>query len=229
MLSQETIKKKVFRREFALVILLFALLAVYCLFRPFVKPVGTAAQSIAGLSSAQRENILLACQAIDGCVIRPGESFSFNKIVGPRTEGRGYRLAPSYLGGQSPNTLGGGICLLSSLLYQAALKADLKITERKAHRRPIKTVPPGLDATVWYGGANLSFENTSAQPVQIKAKVYDDELAIVIMSDGEKDKQEAKLATTMTKDTNDRLRVAVFKTSATGTALVSRDIYRLSR
>lgn len=217
------------KREYILVLLPIILLGIYWFARPFPDRIAFAAQSLSSLSYAQRANILLASKSVDGIVIKPGETFSFNKVVGPRTEGKGYCLAPSYLGPESPNTLGGGICLLSSVLYQAALTADLKIVERWAHLRTIKTVPPGLDATVWYGGANLCFKNTLTQPVEINANVTEDELAIQIM--GERNAtagQPATLITSVRRESPDALQVDVFKASRCGVALVSRDLYRLA-
>ena len=127
--------------------------------QPFSRTLVAQNQSIQMLSTAQQSNLRIAARRLDGLVLRPGGEFSFNRVVGPRTWARGYRPAPSYLGGDSPATLGGGICLLSSALYQAALKAGLKIEQRVPHLRTIHSVPPGLDATVWYGGADLRFVN----------------------------------------------------------------------
>src|SRR5205085_2176072 len=108
-------------------------------------------------------------QRLDGLILQPGTQFSFNQAIGPRTTKRGYRPAPSYLGVDSPSTLGGGLCLLSSGIYQLALETGLPIQQRVPHLRTIHSVPPGLDATVWYGGADLRFTNTLSQPIQFSA------------------------------------------------------------
>ena len=91
--------------------------------------------------------------------------------MGPRIYRRGYAPSPSYVDADTPNTFGGGICVLSSTLYQLALKAALPIIERHAHTRPMLTVAPGKDATVWYGGPDLKFTNPYSSPIQLQAKV----------------------------------------------------------
>src|SRR5689334_1362719 len=103
------------------------MLASTCWFtQPFSHTLVQQDQSTQTLSEAQKNNLQIAAHRLDGVVLQPSESFSFNRVVGPRTLAQGYRPAPSYLDGESPATLGGGICLLSSALYQAALKMGLK-------------------------------------------------------------------------------------------------------
>jgi vancomycin resistance protein YoaR len=147
-------------------------------FDPFAKEALVNGISIDRLTASERANITVAARALNGCVLRPGETFSFNRMVGPRTYRRGYAMSPSYLDSETPNTFGGGICVLSSLLYQVASKGGLAVVERHAHTRPMKTVKPGLDATVWYGGPDLKFTNRYSFPVQIRADVESGELRI---------------------------------------------------
>jgi vancomycin resistance protein YoaR len=146
---------------------LFAAAGLLC--DPFAREVDVRKVSIDLLTPSQRSNITTASRALNGYVVRPHETFSFNKVVGPRTFRRGYSASPSYLEADTANTFGGGICALSSLLYQVALKGGLVVTERHGHTRPIKTVPPGLDATVWYGGPDLKFTNPYPFPIQLRA------------------------------------------------------------
>jgi vancomycin resistance protein YoaR len=147
---------------------------------PFHETLAFSQIGLIGLLQKQINNIQIASQKINGLVLKPGEKFSFNNTVGPRTETRGYKAAPSYLGKDSTSTIAGGICLLSSALYQTALKSDLQIIERFPHIRTIKSVPPGLDATVWYGGADLSFQNNLPFPLLIKTQVNASSLLIQI-------------------------------------------------
>jgi vancomycin resistance protein VanW len=146
---------------------LFSIAFLLC--DPFAREVDVRKISIGELTASQRSNIATAARAIDGYVVGPHQTFSFNRVVGPRTFRRGYSASPSYLDSDTSNTFGGGICVLSSLLYQAALKGGLVVTERHGHTRPIKTVKPGLDATVWYGGPDLKFANTYPFPIRLRA------------------------------------------------------------
>jgi vancomycin resistance protein YoaR len=149
--------------------------------KPFEKTLVTQSASLRLLSKIQRQNIAIAAQRLNGDIIEPGERFSFNEVVGPRTARRGYQAAPSYIADGSPKTLGGGICLLSSAVYNLALKAGFKIDERHAHLRPVKSVLPGLDAAIWYGQADMAFTNNSRQPVKLQAIIQDNSLKLMLL------------------------------------------------
>ena len=114
-------------------------------------------------------NLGLACEAIDGVVLLPGESFSYNDTLGERTAAKGYKAAPSYEGGLTVDTLGGGICQVSSTLYYSTLFADLEIVERWNHGYVSSYMDPGMDATVSWGGADFCFANNTDYPIRIKA------------------------------------------------------------
>ena len=116
-------------------------------------------------------NIGLATASIDGTILLPGEEFSFNKIVGPRTPAKGYQIAHVFIEGEIRDGTGGGICQVSTTLYNAALKANLSISERHNHMFTVGYVPLGLDAAVSYGYADLVFTNTTAYPLRISASV----------------------------------------------------------
>lgn len=208
------------------VVLVTALWLLY----PFVRPLVTKAASIGDLNSAQRTNIALAAQAIDGCVLRPGEIFSFNKVVGPRTERRGYLSARTYLDTDSPLTSGGGICCLSSLLYQVALDGALPIEQRVAHQRTVRTVPPGLDATVWYGGADLRFRNDTASPLMLSCRTDGSTVTARLMGGwlSTVPSGTAVHAEVVSRTKNELL-VQVSRTLKGKELLVSRDLYRLGR
>jgi vancomycin resistance protein YoaR len=193
---------------------------------PFACPLVSRSVSITELNSAQRVNITRACRALDGMVLRPGEEFSFNARVGPRTERRGYLAARTYIGQESPLTTGGGICCLSSLLYQVALEGGLTIVERKPHLRTVHTVPPGLDATVWYGGADLRFRNDSASPLVLSAKTSRATLSLALMASRFTPPPRITLRTSITRRGSDSITVEVFRASAGQETLVSRDLYR---
>lgn len=114
-------------------------------------------------------NIALAAKAIDGTVVFPGETFSFNKVVGIRTTDKGYRRAGIIVRGEMSEGVGGGICQVSSTLFNAVDRAGLKVVQRYSHSRHVSYVPPGRDATVSWGGPDFVFDNEYNQPVLIRA------------------------------------------------------------
>ncbi len=114
-------------------------------------------------------NVSLAAQKINDIVLEPGDQFSYNGIVGPRTTARGFRVANVYVGNRVEPGVGGGICQVSSTLYNAVVYADLKIVSRTNHSLPVSYVPMGRDATVSYGSIDFIFENNTKFPVKIVA------------------------------------------------------------
>lgn len=116
-------------------------------------------------------NLKLACQAINGTVLNPGETFSFNGTVGQRTADKGYQEAIVYVGTKSVGEVGGGICQVASTIYDAVLYADLEVTQRAPHTFIVTYVPGGLDATVYWGSQDFCFRNDTDYPVAIYANV----------------------------------------------------------
>jgi len=114
-------------------------------------------------------NLQIACQKINGKVILAGETFSYNKTLGPRTTSAGYRNGKVYSGGEVVDGIGGGICQISSTLYNTVLMANLEIVERKNHQFVTSYLPAGRDATVVYGLTDFKFKNTRKYPVKITA------------------------------------------------------------
>lgn len=133
-----------------------------------------AVTSARSSSSNRISNIRTALKAIDGCRLEPDEEFSFNTVVGKRTAERGYKTATAYSGGEVTEELGGGICQVSTTLFNAAAKADLNVTERHNHSIPVHYVDLGKDATVNWGGQDLRFVNTSGGPLWIRAYLDED-------------------------------------------------------
>ena len=114
-------------------------------------------------------NLEIACEKLNDQVILPGETFSYNKTLGARTIAAGYKSAKIYSNGEVIDGLGGGICQISSTLYNAVLQANLEIVERRNHQFVTSYVPAGRDATVAYGSTDFRFENTRQYPVRIVA------------------------------------------------------------
>ena len=138
-------------------------------------------------NSNRNNNLRLACQAINGLVLEPGQEFSFNEIVGERTAERGYRAAPAYANGETVSELGGGVCQISSTLYYCVLLADLEVTERQNHSYVSTYIDRGMDATVSWGGPDFKFRNSSSYPIRIEAEVADGNVKIQLLGTDEKD------------------------------------------
>ena len=117
-------------------------------------------------------NLEIAAGKIDGKVLLPGEEFSFNGVVGKRTVEEGYRDAKIYSNGQVVDGLAGGICQISSTLYNAALMANLEITQRRNHYFKTSYIAAGRDATVVWGSIDFKFKNSRKYPIKIKASVH---------------------------------------------------------
>ena len=138
-------------------------------------------------SNDRNTNLGLACQAINGLVLMPGETFSYNNTLGERTAAKGYKPAPSYEGGLTVNTLGGGICQISSTLYYATLFADMEIVKRYNHGYVSDYIDPGMDATVTWGGADFKFKNNTNWPIRIEAQRENGTVSVKIYGTDEKD------------------------------------------
>ena len=132
-------------------------------------------------------NLKLACKAINGKLIRPGETFSYNATLGERTEKKGYKPAGAYMAGKSVQTVGGGICQVSSTLYYACLKADLEIVERTAHGYTVSYMPFGMDATVSWGTLDYKFKNNTDYPIRIEAWVSGGQVHVKLIGTDTKD------------------------------------------
>ncbi|MGO5114101.1 VanW family protein [Candidatus Avoscillospira sp. LCP25S3_F1] len=124
-------------------------------------------------------NLDLACKAIDGTILNPGDVFSFNDIVGERTAAKGYQPAIAFVSGTSTPELGGGICQVASTIYYSALKADLNIVERLEHMYTVDYVPLGMDATIYWGSnVDFKFSNSTNNPIRIDAYLKDGKVHI---------------------------------------------------
>lgn len=133
-------------------------------------------------NEVRNKNVELACNAINGYILNPGQEFSFNKVVGERTEAKGYGLAQAYNQGEVVEELGGGVCQVSTTLYNAVYGAGLTSTYRRSHTFEPNYVTPGLDATVSYNGVDYRFINDSDYAVGIRANYKDRKVKVEIFS-----------------------------------------------
>ena len=116
-------------------------------------------------------NLALACAAINGTVLAPGEVFDYNTVVGERTREKGYQAAPAYSSGKTVQDVGGGVCQVSSTIYYCCLIADLEIINRLPHSYVSSYMPLGMDATVNWGGPEFTFKNNTNYPIRIETWV----------------------------------------------------------
>lgn len=114
-------------------------------------------------------NIAISAEKIDGTIVLPGETFSYNQVVGERTIAAGYKEAGAYAGGKVVQDVGGGICQTSSTLYNAVLYANLEIVDRSNHQFLTSYVSAGRDATVAWGSIDFQFKNNRSYPIKIEA------------------------------------------------------------
>jgi len=214
-------------KSYLIILLPLVILLCYWQDRPCQTTVGQAHSRITSLNRKSKINIGQACRRIDEYVLRPGETFSFNRVVGPRTYERGFVAAPTYLGNGTASTEGGGVCLVSSLIYKAALESGLKIEERTPHSRTISTVLPGLDATVWYGRQDLKFKNETKEPVKIQceANFYSVDVSIL----GSKNALSRRIIRKENPASATQVAVAVYLQKGDALEPVSQDLYDRTR
>ena len=147
----------------------------------------------------RNNNLRLLCQALDGHIVEPGETFSYNQVVGERTAEKGYLPAPAYSGNRLVDAIGGGVCQGSTTLYNCVLLADLEVVFRACHGAKVTYVPPGLDATVNYLTTDFQFRNQYHFPVKIRAEVSDGYVKMKLLGTDEKDYY-VKMETTSGED-----------------------------
>lgn len=131
--------------------------------------------------NANRDNnLLVSCEAINGYVLKSGESFDFNKVLGPRTSEKGYLSAPDYTG-SAISSIGGGISQTASALHYCAILAGLPVNEHHTNPFAVFYTPLGTDAAINYGKQNLVFTNTFDEPIRILAEADGDKVTIRLM------------------------------------------------
>jgi vancomycin resistance protein YoaR len=135
------------------------------------KPIGSYHTTLLNRDRERMENIRLAIKKINGYKLKPGEIFSFNKIVGKRDAANGFKVAAVIINGDYGEDMGGGVCQVSSTIFNAADRAGMQIIERHSHSRAVRYVPAGRDAAVSYDYLDLKFKNNRNYSVEIKATI----------------------------------------------------------
>ncbi|WP_160679988.1 VanW family protein [Clostridium sp. C8-1-8] len=129
----------------------------------------TFSTSFATSNPGRSANVTLASSFINGKLLMPGDTFSYNQAVGERTTARGFKDAAIFVGDKVEQGVGGGICQVSTTLYRAAMRAGIRSTERYNHSMPTSYSPVGLDATVYWGSLDYKFKNTYNFPIYIES------------------------------------------------------------
>lgn len=130
--------------------------------------------------SNRTKNLKIAAKAVDGTIVQPNQVFSFNDTVGPRTEKKGYKQASVLIGEEHTTGIGGGVCQVSTTIFNAAEKAGLEIVERHKHQVEVAYAKNGTDATVNYGTMDMKFKNTRPYSIMIRASVNKSRVTVVI-------------------------------------------------
>ena len=157
-------------------------------------------------------NLRLAAQKINGTVLMPGETFSYNTVVGERTIAAGYKEAAMYQNGEVVDGLGGGICQISTTLYNAVLYANLDIVERRNHQFVPSYAKAGRDATVVYGSIDFKFKNTRNYPVKILCTVSGGVAKCEIYGLKENPDYEVEITSRVTQTTATSIKSETYKT-----------------
>ncbi len=176
-------------------------------------------------------NLQLAANKINGTVLMPGEIFSYNQVVGERTIAAGYKEAPIYVSGEVVDGLGGGICQITSTLYNAVLYANLGIVSRSNHQFVPSYVTASRDATVVYGAIDFKFKNTRDYPIKITCSVSNGIATFNIYglrSDNEYDVEISSRVTGSTTNAiySEAYRILKQNGQVVKTELLSRDTYK---
>ncbi len=175
-------------------------------------------------NTGRTTNVLLANGFCNGVILMPGDIFSYNDTVGPRTYERGFKDATVYIGSSAEDGVGGGICQVSSTIYYAVLRADLKIVERYAHSREVTYVPKGEDATVAWGSKDFRFENDTAFPIKVVTSNKSNNMTVKLYGTALQNKT-VKIETTILTKTPFEVKYEVDETLAPGTEKVKSNGY----
>ena len=153
----------------------------------------------ASSSSNRKYNVARATSSINGKTLMPGEVFSYNKTIGNPSKANGYRLATGFSNGKHVDSYGGGVCQVSSTLYNSVVYANLEIISRYNHSLPVGYTPVSRDATVYYGGVDFKFKNTRNHPIKIVATANGTAVTIEIYGVKEENEYEVSIESWITE------------------------------
>ena len=176
-------------------------------------------------------NLILAAKKINGTVLMPGETFSYNKVVGERTIAAGYKEAPIYVNGRVEDGLGGGICQITTTLYNAVLYATLEVIERTNHQFVPSYANASRDATVVYGAIDFKFKNNREYPIKITCSVANGVANFKIFGLKSENDYEVQITSRVTGTTSTAIYSEAYKTlkkngRVISTERISKDTYK---
>jgi len=174
-------------------------------------------------SEARKNNIKIATEAIDGTLLMPGDVFSFNKVVGKTTEEKGYQSAKVIVGSEFVDDIGGGVCQVSTTLYNAVLRSELTVLERKNHSQPIAYVPLGQDAMIFYGASDLKFLNDTDFPIFIEGFVKESSVCFNFYSNEDLNGFEYKFESKIIETIKPKIKVIYDPELKNGEAVIEKD------
>ncbi|MEA5009915.1 VanW family protein [Clostridium tyrobutyricum] len=164
-------------------------------------------------------NISVASNAINGKLLMPGDIFSFNDIVGERSTDRGYKVSKGIVNGKLVDDVGGGVCQVSTTLYNAAIRANMPSVQRYQHSLRSTYVELGMDATVAYGVLDYKFKNTLQYPVYIESVIQNKNITFNIYSNSSFNDRKYDLINEVAGD-----KVKVFKVTYENGKQVSKEL-----
>lgn len=179
--------------------------------------------SFTNSGSGRSRNIEIAANYINGKVLMPMEEFSFNKIVGAATSGKGYSYAKVIKNGAYVDEVGGGICQVSSTLYNAILKTSLSIIERRNHSKVVNYVPKGQDAMIAYGVSDFKFINNFKYPVYIEALVNNKTITFNIYSNKETADHVYQIKNEVVKEIKPKKEIIYDYSLSNGSAIIQQE------
>ncbi len=170
-------------------------------------------------------NIKIATSSASHALIKPGEIYSLDKIVGPRLAKYGFKEANVIINNELVPGIGGGVCQVSSTLYNAALLSNMKIVERKSHSLPSSYIPLGRDATISEGYIDLKFQNTTSYPIYIHGEVKGSWVKFSIYGRNEYPSRNVKIVTEVVKKTEPQISIIEDPTLPEGTEVEEKKAY----
>ncbi len=188
----------------------------------FPDTLGTFTTTYGTADVNRNANIALAAQSINSVVVMPGETFSYNDLIGECSTARGYKVSTVYLNGELSTGIGGGICQVSTTLYNAVLRANLEIVQRRNHSLGVTYVPAGQDAMVNIGTSDFKFKNNREYPVKVIAYVNPGSVTCAIKGIKQETEYEVKLESRTIEKNDVRYKVETYKVLYLNGNVVSR-------
>lgn len=170
-------------------------------------------------------NIKIATNSASGVLVKPGEIYSVDKIVGPRLAKYGFKEAKVIINNELVPGIGGGVCQVSSTMYNAALLSNMKIVERRSHSLPSSYVPMGRDATISEGYIDLKFQNTTQYPIYIHGEVKGSWVKFSIYGRNDNPGRTVKIKTEVVKKTDPQINIVEDPTLPIGTEVEEKKAY----